>query len=246
MDASSAQVLAGHPGRVLSTQLIDIDLAKWRVPDEAHTALSVVYTSNPEWYAGRPEIIAVRRHLAVATPKLPTQAAVEKACQTFGEAVLSIHSDFRADPFRFLQEKDFETELFMKMRAGTDVASNVIHPVRCQWWSENSAALGRNRRHDLVVLGSIARELALEVELKTSHSDRHNWYRTSALASEFHAMQVLKDSGSLARAVFLMFRFGPDRWRDDASALCVRFPAVEFDCRCSEIAAKEVFNATCQ
>ncbi len=229
MDASPTQVLSGHRGRALSADLIEGDLAKWRVPEEADATFSIIYTSNPEWYAGWPQVITVRRTLAKAPAELPKPPAVSAACLALSDAIRSTHIDFQAHPFSFLREKDFETEIFMKLRRRVEVSPNEIHPVRSQWWLENSAVLGRKRRHDLVVLGSKAGALALEVELKTSHSDRHNWYRTTAEAGEFSAMQVLKDSGFLARAVFLMFRFGPDRWQDDAMALCAKFPAVEFD-----------------
>ena len=52
-----------------------------------------------------------------------------------------------------------------------------LHPVRSQSISEHSEKLSRRRRHDFVVLAAEPGVLALEVELKTSHSFNHNWFR---------------------------------------------------------------------
>jgi hypothetical protein len=237
MDASPTQVLASHPGKPLASKIIQADLAKWDVPAEAKVCLSIIYTARPEWYAPRPDVIALRRPLVGRPAGLPSTTAIKGAISAYAASVAEIHAEFAAHPFRFLREKDFETQLLHRMRLRVPVRADELHPVRCQWWSEHSGVLGRKRRHDLVVLAKEPGRLALEVELKTSHSDQHNWYRTSALKGEFDAMHQLKAHGTLARAVFLMFRFGPDRWQSDAQSLCASFPLVEFDCRCSELTA---------
>jgi len=237
MDASPSQVFSGNCGKALSRRVIENDLGKWQVPNESPLVLSIIYTANPDWYSGWPQTISVRRAVAQTSPKEPSHSAVNEAICAYPDAVSSIHREFLEHPFRYLREKDFETQLFIRMRDRITIGPDEIHPVRCQWWSEHKAVLGRKRRHDLVILTGRTGDLALEVELKTSHSDQHNWYRTRALTGEFEAMQKLKSAGSLKRAVFLMFRFGPERWQSDAEALCARFPSVEFDCRCSELSA---------
>ncbi len=234
IDATPADILSGKPGRSLAASVIDSDLRKWLVPSETGLVLSIIYTANPDWYAGWPNVVTVRRVIAPAPARLPSAATIKAATGAVGRGIDTIHAAFRAKPFRYLREKDFEAELFNVLRAASAVSPDELHPVRSQWMSAHSETLGRRRKHDLVVLGAVPGALDLEVELKTSHSDQHNWFRNKELVREFGAMQTLREAGVLDRALFLMFRFGPLKWQGDAASLCATYPAVEFDYRCSE------------
>jgi hypothetical protein len=235
IDANPSQILRGDIGAPISCITLAKDIAKWKSGVDADFVCSIVYTAEPKRYHGLNSVITIRR--PIRTHRGPVVAGpidISRCVSAYEQAVNDIAKAFCNQPFSYLREKDFETALFGQIRLRTPVVSGRLHPLRSQWWSEQSELLGRRRRHDLVILGAAAKTLTLEVELKTSHSDRHNWYRTSALRHEFEAMQVLCENRRLDRAIFLMFRFGPDRWREDAELLSSRFPLVEMSCQCSD------------
>lgn len=210
------------------------DKSKWHSPSETKRVISLIYTAQPEKYAESDSSIVIRRPLSKTDSRPPNAAATEKSCLAYEEAVNNLGEVFRLEPFRFLREKDFETYLFSRMRAAVDVNPNELHPVRTQWWSAWANLIGRRRRHDLVVLAPHGETLALEVELKTSHSDQHNWFRTRDLIKEFDAMHQLVAHKKLKSAIFLMFRFGPPKWQGDAKKVCDKYPNVTLDYRFSD------------
>ena len=157
-------------------------------------------------------------------------------------AMEEVAEEFRSYPVGCLREKDFESRLFGKLRArsfprvpfwlssGSCVS---IDPVRSQWSGEWAQSLGRGRRHDLVVLAPSGRSLLAELELKTSHSDSHNWFRKKDIEGEVQAISHLIATGGLARGRFIMFRYGSPKWEADAAALFSRHPLVEFQYVCA-------------
>jgi hypothetical protein len=234
IDATPAEILAGSAGRRLSPDVLSRDLAKWPIGEIADEVWSLVYTAHPEWYAGIKGVITVRRPQKTIREPLPNRDASFAAAHAFDQAVKELHLQHRAEPFWFLREKDFETELFIALRRAVGREGHGLNPVRTQWFSTHSQLLARRRRHDLVVLADQPGKLLLELELKTSHSDTHNWFRKSDVAAEYAAMQMLKRSGHLERAVFTLFRYGAERWMEDAKALSLLHPEVELSYWCTE------------
>ncbi len=234
MDASPNDVLAGKSGNLINQLTLRNDLGKWHVPSEAQDVISVVYTAQPQKYEDCSNTVVIKRTLPKNRAKAATVEATHNACQAYKEVETALFEEFRREPFKFLREKDFETYLFVKMRTAVDVNPSELHPVHTQWWSAWKNLLGRKRRHDLVVLAPNREDLALEVELKTSHSDQHNWFRKQQLHGECDAMHRLVEHGKLNRAVFLMYRFGAPKWEPDAEEVCNRFPNVSLDYRCSD------------
>lgn len=215
------------------------DIEKWaayRLSGTVQAVAAVVLTAEPEAYEGLENVFAVRR--------LPPKRGVVSAADPvdpwpFIDAALAeVAEEYRCHPVGCLREKDFESRVLAKLRAARlpradyslpDGSCVSIDPVRAQWsgpWAEH---LGRGRRHDIVVLHPSGRSLLAELELKTSHSDSHNWFRKREVEGELHAMQSLVQKGLLARARFVMFRYGLPLWEADAETLFKRFPDVEFD-----------------
>lgn len=235
IDATPKQILSGGRGRPISPSTLAQDVSKWQVGKEADRVYSIVYTAMPEHYQTFRDVITIRRTCEAYNGSLVASPDEISHCiAAYGGAVADVAADFREQPFSYLREKDFETALFTKVRSQAPISIGKVHPLRSQWWSKSTDVLGRRRRHDLVILGVEERELALEVELKTSHSDQHNWYRNRSVEGEFEAMQKLRDADRLGRAIFLMFRFGPARWSENAEALSARFPSIENQCVCSD------------
>lgn len=234
MDAKPKDVLAGKSGKPLNQLALRNDLGKWHVPSEAQDVISVVYTAQPDNYEACSNTVFIKRTLPKNCAEAATVEATHNACQAYKDAEAALFEEFKREPFKFLREKDFETYLFAKIRAAVDVNPKELHPVHTQWWSAWESLLGRKRRHDLVVLAPNQENLALEVELKTSHSDQHNWFRKRELHKEFDAMHQLVEHGKLDRAVFLMYRFGAPKWESDAEEVCNWFPNVSLEYRCSD------------
>lgn len=234
MDVSPEDVLAGKRGNPLSESTLRKDVEKWSTPSEAQDVISLVYTAQPERYEHCDNTIVIKRALPESDAKAASVKATLNACQAYEEAEIAMFEIFKKEPFRFLREKDFETFLFKRMREAVSVEPDELHPVHTQWWSAWENLLGRRRRHDLVVLTTNKQKLALEVEIKTSHSDQHNWFVKKELRGEFDAMHRLVEHGKLDCAVFLMYRFGPLRWEDSAEAVCEQFPNVSLSYRCSD------------
>lgn len=235
MDASPEDVLQGRQGRVIKPSVLKADAGKWACPEEARSIINVIYTARPDDYPEDERTIIIKRTLAKAEPIQPSRHARLLALELYERAVQELYMSFREEPYRYLREKDFETALFVYMRQALRVARDALHPVRAQYCVDWRDVLGRSRRHDLVVLGDQSETLALEVELKTSHSDRHNWFRTRDLQKEFEAIHILCERGHLERGVFLLFRYGELRWQEDAKAASEQFPRVELDYRCAEL-----------
>ena len=161
---------------------------------------------------------------------------------TIDQALDDVAKEYRNHPVGCLREKDFESRLFGILRDAKfprvpfwlpDGSCVSIDPVRAQWSGEWANSLGRGRRHDLVVLHPSGRALLAELELKTSHSDSHNWFRKRDVEAELQAMHHLVEVGMLRRGRFVMFRYGSAKWEADAKALFKRYPHVEFSYICA-------------
>ncbi len=239
MDASPEDCLAGLGGRKLSRRSLAKDLSKWEDNELKAPIYSVVLTARPDWYDDIPHVLTISRplmrHRGKARP-VPAMAAVAAARDACEAALDHCLEQYRLNPLWFLREKDFETEVLAFLRDVAGAAgSSDLNPVRTQWWSQYSDELGRRRRHDVVVLAADGKSLALELELKTSHSDSHNWFRKREVRNEYSAMQRLMDAGLIERGIFVLFRYGTEKWISDALALGREHPSVELRYLCSEM-----------
>jgi hypothetical protein len=235
MDMSRENILNGVQSRPKISQVLK-DLEKWSSYEDETEILSVVYTDRPESYEFDDRIHTISRSLKSLQekPQLPSISSVQAAVAAYPEVLRILRSDFIEQPYWFLREKDFETALFFGVRdriAKRDIAMN---PVRTQFSSPHEDILGNRRRHDFVIRDDSSDGLALEIELKTSHSMHHNWFRKADVISEFDKMQQLRNAGKLDRAIFTLFRIGAERWREDADKLQQQFSMVEIDYICSE------------
>lgn len=242
IDASAVAALTGRSTRARSSALAT-DLGKWQThigQGLVENIVSVIMTAQPEAYAGLPDVITIRRSAPAFCDAF--QSGGVDPWPMIDEALQEVAEEYRGHPVGCLREKDFESRLFGKLRAarlprvpfwlpdGTCVS---IDPVRAQWSGEWSHSLGRGRRHDIVVLHPSGRSLVAELELKTSHSDSHNWFRKREVEAELQAMQHLIEEGRLERGRFIMFRYGNPLWEADATALFHRYPRVEFEYLCA-------------
>ncbi len=234
MDASPKDVLNGRAGRLLKPEVLVADAVKWKRPEEALAVINLIYTARSHEYPSNDNTIFIKRSLTKHDPRPVSSENRQMAVDSYTLALENLYRAFKEQPFRFLREKDFETALFSAMRDAVVVKHDEVHPVRTQYYKDWRYVLNRTRRHDLVVLGARDDNLALEIELKTSHSDQHNWFRTLDLYKEFEAIQNLSDRGNLERGVFLLFRYGAKRWHEDAQSMCQKFPRVVLDYKCAE------------
>ncbi len=236
IDASATAMLSGRPVRPRVDDLLS-DLAKWRGYREAglvRRVVAIVMTADPDAYSGLQDVIAIPRTAAGLLPWTAT-APIDPWPQ-IDDALEAVADEYKKRPLGCIREKDFESRLFSRLRSlnlprsslpvGNGMVS--IDPVRAQWSGTWSAALGRGRRHDLVVLHPNGLSLMAELELKTSHSDSHNWFRKREVEAELQAMQRLTEEGLLSRGRFVMFRYGLPMWEEDARVLFEQFPKVEF------------------
>lgn len=242
IDASAVAALAGRNTRARPNALTS-DVGKWRPyidQGQVETVVSVIMTGQPEAYAGLTDVITIRR-----SPPAQNGAFQGRDFDPWSQidaALNEVAEEYRRHPVGCLREKDFESRLFGKLRDADfprvpfwlpDGSCVAIDPVRAQWSGEWSHSLGRGRRHDLVVLSPTGRSLLAELELKTSHSDSHNWFRKREVEGELQAMQHLIEEGHLQRGRFVMFRYGEALWENDAKSLFSRFPDVEFEYVCA-------------
>jgi len=242
IDASAVAALSGRSTRARSGALAT-DLGKWRSYIEqgwVENVVSVILTAQPEAYDGLPDVITIRRPIPSRGDAFQNDAV--DPWPQIDRALEEVAEEYRAHPVGCLREKDFESRLLGKLRAANfprvpfwlpDGSCVAIDPARAQWSGEWSHSLGRGRRHDIVVLHPSGRSLLAELELKTSHSDSHNWFRKREVEAELQAIQHLIDVGRLDRGRFVMFRYGAALWETDAEALLARFPRVEFDYTCA-------------
>lgn len=238
IDAAGTAVLMGRPTRPRTAELLK-DVEKWatyRASGMVDAVAAVVLTSDPRAYEGMANVFTVR----LSTPKrgVVPEAELVDPWPFIDTALAEVAEEYRSHPVGLLREKDFESRLLSKLRAARlpkaayrlpDGSCVSIDPVRAQWSGQWAEQLGRGRRHDIVVLHPGGRSLLAELELKTSHSDRFNWFRRREVEGELQAMQSLVQQGLLNRCRFVMFRYGRPRWTADAEALFKRYPHVEFD-----------------
>jgi hypothetical protein len=237
IDASAHGMLMGRPVRPRVGDLL-ADLAKWErhlADGLADAVFVVVMTADPEAYAGLDNVIAIPRR-ASAVMDWVNKDPIDP-WPAIDAALSEVADHYRRYPVACIREKDFETRLFTRLRAvGLTPAKLVlptgqvvaINPVRAQWSGEWASVLERGRRHDLVVIAPSGASLLAELELKTSHSDSHNWFVKREVEAELAAMHALVTHKRLDRARFVMFRYGKPLWEQDADTLFARYPHVEF------------------
>lgn len=242
IDASALNFAMGRTVRTRAAALAE-DLNKWHnyvANGMVDGVVSVVMTAQPEAYEALPNVIAINRPLPPRCE--PFEHDVIDPWPLIDRALRDVAEEYRRHPVGLLREKDFESRLFGILRSahlprapfwlpdGTCVS---IDPVRAQWSGQWANSLGRGRRHDLIVLHPSGRSLLAEVELKTSHSDSHNWFRKREVEAEIQAMHHLVEVGKLHRGRFVMFRYGTAKWEADAEVLFTRYPNVEFSYVCA-------------
>jgi hypothetical protein len=226
------------------------DLAKWSARKEAgdvELVISVVLTPQPERYRDQSDIITIRHDPAgfqdVSEPSLAAADQTrDLAIKATRAANLILHASHREYPLGLIREKDFESRILEDLRANCEWKSTLttsngrtiqISPVRAQWTGPWASLIGMRRRHDVVVLRPDGLGLHTEIELKTSHSDSHNWFRKSEVADEMAAIQTLIQKGALDYGTFALYRYGKPMWHSDAQQLAKRFPAVDLQYLCS-------------
>jgi hypothetical protein len=209
---------------------------RWEDPEYAHRVFGILYTSKPEKFEGDPRILSIRRP-SLKNETEPVYAPIPASIlQNAYELVISnVHRDFESQPFWYIREKDFESDIFCALRSIIDVTNEDTSPIRSQWKSAHND-LVENRTHDIVALSANGIDLDLEVELKVSHSVGYGIFRSKAAKDEFPKMQKLVENEKLCRAVFLVFRLGIESEFDssDKKDRKEKFPGVEIDYRCSE------------
>ena len=249
IDTPMAQLLAGAAGPS-ALKAVQADFKKW----ETHLGtglipfmFSVILTPRPERYANQSNILAIR-HCAdgvkdwqSVSPELNAQNRnVAKNAAT--AATLILHAHHKQFPLSLLREKDFETRLLADLRQACTWRSALrmpngrivqASPVRSQWTGSWADLLGMRRRHDIVVLRADGLGLHTELELKTSHSDSHNWFRKAEVEGEMRAIQTLIQRGALDHGAFVMYRYGKAMWSADANALASRYKSVDFQYFCA-------------
>jgi len=236
VDASSAQIINRKASSSLSAKVIKQDIAKWQQKKGlANNILSIVYTATPEKYYNLSNVITIRRTIADQPPLLPDKNNSLLAAKSYDKAVKNLYQKFARQPLWYIREKDFESELLYSMQKNLTLHPERLSPVRTQWYSEHKDLLKKNRRHDLVVLSDVQGHLLLEVELKTSHSDSHNWFRKKDVDKEYDSINTLVNNKLLSRGVFAMFRYGEKRWIEDTINLNQKYPRVELNYFCSEM-----------
>jgi hypothetical protein len=237
IDASAMSMLSAGKVRPRVDALIS-DIAKWRQYADAglvDQVVAVVMTAEPAAYSGLDNVVTIQRSPASLSDWEPTLTI--DPWHLIDVALEEVADEYRRYPMGCIREKDFETRLFTRLRSARLPKAKLtlpngrsigIDPVRAQWSGEWSSVLGRGRRHDLIVLDPSGASLLAELELKTSHSDSHNWFRKREVEGELDAMHRLVEHDLLKRGRFVMFRYGSRMWEDDAHKLFSRYPNVEF------------------
>jgi hypothetical protein len=226
------------------------DLARWSAAIEAgrvRQALAVILTPRPERYDNVAGVLTIRQsheRLVDWRPELGSEVSStgDVAKRAAQKAIGEVHDLYSRQPIGMLREKDFESRIVGALRAtcgwssmrqlpsGREVA---INPVRAQWHGGWASILGMRRRHDLVVLRPDGVGLHVELELKTSHSNSHNWFRKPDVEKEMSSISQLIAAGALDYGCFVMFRYGHAMWAADAAVLSARHPRVDFQYLCA-------------
>jgi hypothetical protein len=226
------------------------DLDRWATAiegDRVRQAFAVVLTPRQELYRDAPGVLTIhhsRERLADwrsagSSDSVATGSVAKRAAEN---AMTMLHDLHCRQPIGMLREKDFESRIMGILRAacrwssvhrlpnGREVA---INPVRAQWHGGWASILGMRRRHDLAVLRPDGAGLHVELELKTSHSNSHNWFRKADVEKEMMSISQLIEAGTLDYGCFAMFRYGHAMWQEDAKALSARHPKVDLRYFCA-------------
>ena len=101
LDASVTQILSGRPGNKKPKAVFD-DIEKLSDVQNKAPVFSVVMTDKPEAYAGKPNVITLKRSLAVIKPEalLPDPASVSEAIDCFREAERFLKERFSEEPYK--------------------------------------------------------------------------------------------------------------------------------------------------
>lgn len=205
-------------------------------------------------YPNDPEALFSRN---IAFAEHPTNTNVNvvayqaKKLRNLVELSLSeLHKEQKEHPLLYFREKDFETRLVELMRSNpqcptlqfvtTKGKSSRSTGVRSQW-SSKPGGIATKRIHDILVRSeplvvsswgdtSELLPFAAELELKTSHSNEHNWFVKRDLLCEISTMQRMRTANLTREAWFLLFRFGqtPEAWWHSYNEVKTSNPNIQF------------------
>lgn len=220
------------------------DLEKWQqyeIEGRVDEVFCIVLTPRPEIYDGMESVITIRHspdNLIDWDEGDVVNCQSKDAWQTSQNALLETYVFYSAHPVGMLREKDFETRIFNYIRENFQGRSKLrlsngriisMNSVRTQFVGEWSKTINKKRRHDIIIMRPNGEGAIVELELKTSHSDSHNWYRKAEVAEEYNNISSLIGNGSLDFGAFVMFRYGKafQGWEVDRIALEKKFPKVQ-------------------
>jgi len=249
IDTSRETFMLGGAGGSVLPSVIN-DLARWRVAIEdgrLRHAFAVILTPRPERYINVAGVLTIRQSYERLVDWRPGMGSDARSTGDIAKrgaesAIGEVHHQYRLQPIGMLREKDFESRIMGILRAACGWSSVhrlsngrhvAINPVRAQWSGGWASILGMRRRHDLAILRPDGVGLHVEIELKTSHSDSHNWFRKLDVEKEMSSMSRLISASALDYGCFVMFRYGNAKWSADAEILSARHPGVAFKYLCS-------------
>lgn len=189
-------------------------------------------------------ILGARGAVAEATGKSPRDLV--DACR---EAIRRVHDTYCQSPASLVREKDFESWLALELESilsgwrcpivdgGRTVGAT--SPVRMQV----STTLFPQRRHDVLVIDKLGvpsgvgsrqpvLSSAVEVEIKTSHSNQHNWF-DGRLDGELSKMTRYREETG-GKPIFVMFRLGAPIFIEAYRRMAKQYSKVEFHYLCSD------------
>ena len=165
-----------------------------------------------------------------------------------GDSIHEVWLDFQKCPAKYLREKDFESRLTNKIenRIGFKgckiVNDGKVVGFTTSVRNQISTSVFGKRRHDILIVESLCLPKRigkvqdvvnplLEIEIKTSHSNSHNWFR-GRLDDELSKMCEFNQLTG-CRPIFLLFRFGKPIFVNDYKAMTKKYPLIDFMYLCS-------------
>ncbi|MBT5353167.1 MAG: hypothetical protein HOL54_15580 [Rhodospirillales bacterium] len=210
---------------------------RWEGPEYAHSVFGVLCTSKPEKFEDDPRILSIKcPALKNRTEQVYASVPASILRSMYELVINNVHRNFKLQPFWYIRELDFESDIFCALRTKIGPTGTGTSPVRAQWASEHkSIIIGKSRTHDIVILSANG-ILDLEIELKVSHSKNYRIFDKPVAIREFCNMQKLIKKEKINQAVFLVFRLGTksDGDQTDEGDKQKEFPDVEIDYRCSD------------
>ncbi len=164
------------------------------------------------------------------------------------DCILKVHNKHIMQTGSMIREKDFESwisyELELKFGNNGCIIYNGNNVIGYTTAIRNqiSSSIFKTRRHDILIVNSIefpskygktqnVLSSSFEIEIKTSHSDTHNWFR-GRITDELNKMRIYKNiTGGIP--IFVLFRFGSPIFVDDYYETVNQFPEIKFLYLCS-------------